>query len=303
MKLVTAILQFTVDAATMSLVNQNQGRCVMFASSYARYVVSAIERHRQQKAPLKEDDLKEMLTYLKSSFTYAAKLLHLVLRNSSETSPPPPEAFYLASDLLDLVTSIESYLGLRYAYPIVSVAKPWLPVLILGLGCNQLIKVTEKGGTSNLGDIIGLNFPKWLSVLGKTELYAVNEISQDVEVNCLPAMEASVFRKLIEMLVILLKKGSPEILDAVGCVFLAGLEVGLEKADFDLVLGLVHFTCVKLLDKKNACLEELQLMSSSLQEIYLKIERDLEGHHSIDDGRHQLESARTLIRSVLTHSR
>ncbi|KAG1347919.1 Condensin-2 complex subunit G2 [Cocos nucifera] len=303
MKLVTSILQFIVDAATMSLVNQNQGRWVMFASSYARYVVSAIGRHRQQNAPLKEDDLKEMLTYLKSSFTYATKLLHLVLRNSSETSAPPPEAFYLANDLLDLVTSIESYLGLRYAFHVVSVAKPWLPVLILGLGCNQLIKVTEKGGTSNLGDIIGLNFPVWLSVLGKTELYAVNEISQDVEGNHPPALELSVFRKLIEMLVILLKKGSPKILDAVGCVFLAGLEVGLDKADFDLVLGLVHFTCVKLLDKENACLEELQLMSSSLHEIHLKIERNLQGHHSIDDGKHQLESARTLIRSVLTHSR
>ena len=76
----------------------------------------------------------------------------LVLTSSSEPSAPPREVFYLANDLLDLIVSIESSLGSRYASHVLSVAKPRLPVLVLGLGSDQ------GESTSSSGDFTALPF-------------------------------------------------------------------------------------------------------------------------------------------------
>ncbi|WOL15422.1 hypothetical protein Cni_G24203 [Canna indica] len=229
-------------------------------------------------------------------FSALAKLLHLILKSSSESSGPPTEVFYLANNLLDLIASIELYVGTRHASSIISVAKPWLPILLLGLGCNQLMP--DKESTLDLADLIGVNFPLWLSVLGKSQLHRDGDSSQDDD-NQTPALEVPVFENLMEMLLILLKKGNQRILDAVGGVILAGLELSLKNADFVLVFGLLQFTCIKLLGNKSGPLEELELMHSSLRKVYQLIEKDPRDHHIGEDGRHQLESAKSLIRSVL----
>lgn len=300
-RLATTILKFIVDAATMKLINHDLLRCLKFASTYARHVVSAIERH---KASFVGEGSKEMLTFLKSSFTYAAKLLHLVLTRSSESSAPPPgEAFYLSNDLLDVISSVESYLGSKFAVNIISVAKEWLPILVLGLGCNQLIKPNQKGGNAKLPDFMGVNFPVWLSVLSETELLEFNGLNQDDQENQNKEAKSSVFKKLAEMIVVLLKKGSPKILDAVGGVFMAGLDVGLERTDSGLVLGLAHFLCVKLLDKDFVTRGELDTIYSFLQDFYLRVERRLRDHHISESSSQQLESANALIRSVLEGAR
>ncbi|XP_073006413.1 uncharacterized protein [Typha latifolia] len=299
-KLVTMILKFFVDAATMKLAHHHQVRCLKFASAYIQHVLSAIRRHQQHEESLEGENSKDMLTLLRSYFSYAAKLLHLVLTSSDESLPPPREAFYLANDLLDLLPSVESCLGSKHASYFVSIAKQWLPVLVLGLGCNQLCEATYKaGGPSKLGDFIGEDFPVWLAALGKAELVELNELSENEQATQITETKESVFRKLVQMIVILLKKGSPRILDAVSSVFFAGLEVALERADSGLVLGLVHFICVKVLSKDCAVLDELKLTSSSLHEFFLQIERYL-SDHDVDDGhRQELESARTLVRSIL----
>ncbi|URE37109.1 Condensin II non structural maintenance of chromosomes subunit [Musa troglodytarum] len=300
-----AIMKFVVDAETMRHTNQNHGRYLKFASDHIRHIVSVLKRHKHQKSSNQEEALKDkqdecfkdIITYLKSSFSYAAKLLHLVLKCCNESSAPSPEAFYLANDLLDLITSVEMYVGSRHASNVVSVAKSWLPILILGLGCNQLM-MSEKESNLKLADLVDAKFPVWLSVLGKIELHRDGDLSQ-YDDNQTPKLQTCAFENLIEMLLILLKKGSPRILDAVGVVILAGLEVALKRADFSLVFGLAHFTCMKMFGNESAPLEELELTSSSLQKIYQRIEQDLRDHHINKDGRHQLESAHSLIQSLL----
>ncbi|CAL9041201.1 unnamed protein product [Musa banksii] len=304
-KLHMAIMKFVVDAETIRHTNQNHRRYLKFASDHIRHIVSVLKRHQHQKSSNQEEVLKDkqdesfkdIITYLKSSFSYAAKLLHLVLKCSNESSAPSPEAFYLANDLLDLITSVEMYVGSRHASNVVSVAKSWLPTLILGLGCNQLM-MSEKESNLELADLLEAKFPVWLSVLGKIELHRDCDLSQ-YDDDQTPKLPTSAFENLIEMLLILLNKGSPRILDAVGVVILAGLEVALKRADFSLVFGLVHFTCMKMLGNESAPLEELELTSCSLQKIYQWIEQDLRDHHINKDGRHQLESAHSLIQSLL----
>jgi len=302
-KMATSILKFIADAATFGLSTHNHARCMRFASAFARYVVSSMGGQQNECTTFEEDDLKDTLVFIKSSFSYASKLLHLVLTSSSESSAPPREAFYLANDLLDLIVSIESSLGSRYASHVLSVAKPWLPVLMLGLGSNQLIKASEEEHTSNLGDFTAL--PLWLLVLGKAELYKISKLSdkQDEEQgeepgDDVPEPEAPVLRKLTEMMVVLLKKGNARVLDAAGCVILTGAGFVLEGEDFGLMFGLLHFTCMKLLGKEYSSWKELELVPRSLQEIHSRIERELGGSNLSVDGRRVLESSRELLGSV-----
>lgn len=301
-KMATSILKFIVDAATIGSITYNHARCLKFASGFARYVISLSGGQRKECAAFKDEDLKDVLVYLKSSFSYASKLLHLVLTSFSESSVPPREAFYLANDLLDLIVTIELSLGSKYASHVLSVAKPWLPVLILGLGSNHLIKAREQEGTSSSGDFTALPF--WLAVLGKSELYESSKLSSkqdneqskgedtDVEPN------VPVFKKLMEIVVLLLKKGNLKVLDAAGSVLLIGVKFGLEGADFGLVFGLLHFICMKLLGKEFTSWKDIELMVRSLEEIYLRIEKELGESDLSEDGEHVLESAKELLGSV-----
>ncbi|XP_020581855.1 uncharacterized protein LOC110025618 [Phalaenopsis equestris] len=297
-KMCTSILKFIADTKTMNLIGHNDVSCLRFASAYARYVLSSLGGYRREVFSFNEDDLKEAFYCLKSSFTYAAKLLHLVLKRSNEFSAVPGEVFYLSNDLLDLITAIEPYFGIKLALQMSSVVKPWLPVLILGVGCNQLIKSRKQECQSKFIVPNRHHFPTWLAVLSKAELYEISKVSTEEDDGQISEPEGSVFTNLILMAVSMLKKGSLRIVDAFGCVMLVGLDVGLDTRDFGLLLGLVHFICVKLLGEEFTSWNELEQMTFYLQEIYPRIEDEIANPSLSEDERKKLETAKTLLTSL-----
>lgn len=294
-----SILKFIIDT-TMKPVNDDRIRCLKFASSYIKYAVSSIKRHQEQSSSFKGDDLKDALVLVRGSFTYAAKLLHLVLSSSPEESSPPEEAFFLANDLLDLVLYVESFAGSRFALSIVSALKQWLPVLILGLVCRWLIGPHNEMAP-NVFHFVDSVLPLWVTAVAKNELGS-KEAGQDEQSNLATEGEDSpLSRKLAEMMVILLKKGSPRILDCVSGVLLSTFQLTLQRSEYDIVLGMTRFVCDKLLGNNSLALEKLQLTRDSLRENFLEIDRYVRDELvDDDDSRQQLETAKVLIRSVLT---
>ncbi|KAE8796203.1 Condensin-2 complex subunit G2 [Hordeum vulgare] len=303
----TSILKFIVDTTTIKLVNESKVRCVGFASSYTKYAVSAMKRHSEGSS-FNGDDLKDILILTRSSFTYAAKLLHLVLASSTESSSPPEEAFLLANNLLDLVPAVESFAGSRFALTLVSVVKEWLPVLTLGLGCRWLIGPESEmdNKTCNLGDS---DLPLWVATLAKNELFEAEgprEDDQSEQGN--EHLESPSCKKLAEMMVTLLKKGSPRILDSLGGILLSNLLSALRRAEHGIVLGLARFVCDKLLasssssSSSSSATKNLQLTHDSLRENFFEIDRHCrEGLVDDEGSMQQLESAKILIQSVLPY--
>ncbi|KAF8406207.1 hypothetical protein HHK36_008292 [Tetracentron sinense] len=299
LKMFTAVLKFIVDATTMCLVSNNQEKCLQFTSAYVQYIISTLRKHSPNLLQFKEEDLREAFLCLKSSSTYAAKLLKLVLTNSSETSLPSPEASDLANNLLDLSTVIELYLGSGYAKRLVAAIKPWLPDLILALGSRHiLIKTPPERGCSSASNHCKLRLLPWLSILGKIELCEISEDSHSEEAGSFfEPDEFSMFKKLMEMIVLLLR-GNPKVLDAIGIIVMDGLAVGLEREDFGMVLGLVHFVCIKLVRHEHVEWEELEMMLASLQELYPQIKSAVMDPRISEDGKQMLESARALLEPV-----
>ena len=80
----TSILKFIVDT-TIKLVDDDKIRCLKFASSYTKYAVSSIKNNQDQSSSFKGDDMKDALVLIPSSFTYAAKIIYLVLSSSTES--------------------------------------------------------------------------------------------------------------------------------------------------------------------------------------------------------------------------
>lgn len=295
--MLTAVLKFMVDATIMSFVFHNHEWCLKFTSGYLRYITSTIPQQPRDQIPLKEEYVKDTIQCLRSSFTYAAKLLNLTLKDAIETSPPPSKAFDLANDLLDIITLIELYLGSSYAERFVAAAKPWMPDLILALGSGHLLKQIhgEEGTQMTAADCIKGHFPTWLSVLSKIELSELTKVGREEEDGdeVLRLEEFSAFKKFLGMMLEMLN-GNSNIRDAVGEIFLIGSVVGMEAKDYGLVLGLVHFVCTKLF--KEDYREWGDAMLASLQHIYLQIERQLE--EDPQDGSEKLESARALLEPV-----
>jgi condensin-2 complex subunit G2 len=226
----------------------------------------------------------------------------LVLAGSTESSSPSPleEAFLLANNLLDLVPAVESFAGPRFATPLVSVVKQWLPVLILGLGCRWLIGAeNEMANMWNLGDS---DLPLWVVALAKSELLDAEEAREDDQSEQGSEHEDSPSsRKLAEIMVILLKKGSPRILDSVGGILVSAIRLGLQRAQHGVVLGLTRFICARLLGSDSSASEKLQLTCDSLRENFFEIDRHCRDNLVDDEGpRQQLESAKVLIQSVLS---
>ncbi|CAM0875876.1 unnamed protein product [Alopecurus aequalis] len=296
----TSILKFIVDTITIKLVNDSKVRCVKFASAYTKYAVSAMKGHHESSS-FDGDDLKDILTLTRSSFTYAAKLLHLVLASSTESSSSLEEAFLLANNLLDLVPAVESFAGSRFALTFVSVLKQWLPVLLLGLGCRWLIG-PENGMASNMWNLGDSDLPMWVVALAKNELLDAEEAREDDQSEQGSVHEDSPSsRKLAEMMVILLKKGSPRIMDSVGGILLSALQLALQKAEHSVVLGLTRFICARLLGSNSSATEKLQLTLDSLRESFFEIDRHCRDNLVVDEvPRQQLESAKVLIQSVLS---
>ncbi|RCV41855.1 hypothetical protein SETIT_9G168200v2, partial [Setaria italica] len=299
----TSILKFIIDTTTIKLVDDDKIRCLKFASSYTKYAISSIKKHQEQGSSFKGDDLKDALVLIRSSFTYAAKIIHLVLSSSTEESSPPEEVFFLANDLLDLVPSVESLAGSRFALSIVSALKQWLPVLILGLVCRWIMGPQNEmaANSCHFGDSC---LPLWVTAVAKNELLDGKEPVQDEQSDQAAEGEDSPSsRKLAEMMVILLKKGSPRILDCVGRVLLSTLQLMLQRSEYDIVLGITRFVCARLLGNNTSALEKLQLTHDSLRENFLEIDRcvreDLVDDDGSNDTRQLLESTKALIRSVL----
>ncbi|TVU46141.1 hypothetical protein EJB05_05659, partial [Eragrostis curvula] len=296
----TSILQFIVDTTTIKLAYDDKVRCLKFASSYTKYSVSSIKKHQEQSSSFKGDDLKDILMLIRSSFTYAAKLLHLVLGSSTELSNPPEEAFFLANYLLDLIPSIEASVGSRFAFSFVSALKQWLPVLVLGLVCRWLIGPQNEMATDvcHFGDS---GLPLWVTAIAKNELLDAEEPGQDEQSEQANGREESPSsRKLAEMMVMLLKKGSPRILDSVGGVLISTLQWALQTSEYYNVLGVTHFVCARLLGNNSSELEKLQLTRDSLRENFFEIDRYVRDELVDEDSKQQLERAKALIRSVLT---
>ncbi|KAL7231670.1 hypothetical protein ACSBR2_009829 [Camellia fascicularis] len=291
LKILTAVLKFIVDATTMGLISNSQEKCLKFTLKYVEFIMSNLRQHSHDELQLKEEDLKEAFICLKSSFTYAAKLLNLILSSSDEASPPPPQAYILANSLLDLIISIESCLGSGYASRVVAAMKPWLPDLILALGSMQMHKQTSEGRASES------SFPSWPSILAKIEFRESSEVGSDEEGERVSEpVEFPAFKKLEEMLVILLR-GNTKVLDAVGVIFLTSVIVGLERKDFKLVFRLLHFVSMKLVRHELGEWGELDLMLASLHDIYPRIEREAE-LSSNENARQMLQSAMMLLEPV-----
>ncbi|KAF3440827.1 hypothetical protein FNV43_RR19113 [Rhamnella rubrinervis] len=296
-KMLTAVLKFMVDATIMGFVFHNHEWCLKFTSGFLRSITSTVRQQPCEQIPLKEEYMKDTIQCLKSSYTYAAKLLNLTLKDATETSPPPSQAFDLANDLLDIITLIESYMGSSYAERFVAAAKPWLPDLILALGSGRLLKQihVEEGKQTTTSDCIKGHFPTWLSVLSKIELSEFAKVGlEEEDDNVSKPKEFLAFKKFLGMMFEMLK-GNSNIQDAVGEIFFIGSVVGMEGKDYGLVLGLVHFVCVKLY--KEDYREWGDIVLASLQDIYPQIERQLE-EEDPEDGSEKLESARALLEPV-----
>ncbi|RXI07062.1 hypothetical protein DVH24_026198 [Malus domestica] len=292
-KMLTAVLRFVVDAATIGSVHQIQERCLKFTSGYIRYVVSKLEQQSREPFQFEEEDLKDMVLCLKSSFTYAAKLLNLALKDVTEASPALTEASDLANNLLDLIISIELYLGSNYVAHLVTGVKSWLPDLILALGSGHIVEQI-KGEVMEIttADRIRLHFPSWLLILAKTELSEISEARPedgDSEPDEFPS-----FKKLLNMIVTLLK-GNISIRNVFGVIFLISAIVGIQKKNFGLVLGLVRFACRKVFREDER--EWGNMMLASLQELYPQIEREIEEDIE-EDRRENLRNAKELLEPI-----
>ncbi|KAJ1381786.1 Condensin-2 complex subunit G2 [Sesbania bispinosa] len=170
-------------------------------------------------------------------------------------------------------------MGPGYASRLAAAAKPWLPDVILALGSASILQQTDNGRDhSTASEQMKLHFPKWPLIVAKIELSVVNEAEEDDE--CSQSENFSAFNKLLAMLIVLLKK-NPSIMDAVGVIFLDASLVGLEQKDLGLALGLLQFVCFKLFKQDDK--EWGDMMLSSLQEVYHKIEREIAEENNKDE--------------------
>ncbi|XAR51362.1 hypothetical protein NMG60_11005964 [Bertholletia excelsa] len=295
-KVLSAVLKFVVDANAMRVTSQVQGRCLMFARNYVKFIMSLLKEY---KLDPKEEDLKEIFLCMKSSFTYAAKLLNLILAGPNEALSLLLEAHNLSNSLLDLFVSIELYLGSGYAARILTIVKPWLPELILALGSRYMQKWNgEDNADESSLDQAKSSFPSWPSILANTEIHELNEVrsgEEDFRVSEQP--EFPTFKKLVGMLSLRLR-GNADVLDAAGMFFLTGAAVGLERNNYGLVSGLLHFVCVKLVRHELGEWVELKMMLAYLRIIFPLIERAAEESNRNEDERQMLKCAIGLLEPI-----
>ncbi|XP_027361434.1 uncharacterized protein LOC113869346 [Abrus precatorius] len=277
-KMLTAALKFMGDTSAMCFAPHNHGLFLHYTSKCVQHIISSLDQLCQKKIQFKEEDKRNVIFCLKSSFTYAAKILNRILTDSSGSSITPEKALDLANNLLDLIISIELYLGSGYALRLVAAAKPWLPDVLLALGSTSILQQNCGAEQISASEQMKLHFPKWPLIVAKTERFRVNEAEENDE--CPQPEKFSAFNKLLAMLIILLKK-NPSITDAVGVIFLISSHVGLEQKDFGLALGLLRFVCFKLF--KHDDRDWGDEMLSSLQEIYPKIERKITEENDEDE--------------------
>ena len=293
-KNLTAVLKFIADAISMGFLSQKYELCLKFVSEYMQFSMSTL--HQQFYKDIQFNvEMKEIFLCLKSSLTYAAKLLNQVLRCVEDSALT--QTSILSHNLIDLIALIEVHLGSGYAARLVAVAKSWFPDLILALGASCIMRPVEvQGAHINLFEQTKLYFPSWLSIVAKIELSNTSEDFAEEEEGRDGSSDkhnSSTFKKFLKMIVTFLKRDH-HILDAVGAIFMVGSEVGLERKDFGLVLGLLQFVCRSLYSADDR--EWGDMMLASLQHCYPQIEREIEQCNG--DGRHQLDKAKTLLEPI-----
>ncbi|KAG8478434.1 hypothetical protein CXB51_028250 [Gossypium anomalum] len=296
-KMFTTVLKFIIDSIAMGFASRNHTGCLRFTSSYVQYIISCLRQLSKDKSQLKEEKSKECFMCVKSSFSYAFKLLNLVHNAATEASPAPVESFYLANGLLDLIISGELFLGSTYAAQLVAAAKPWLPDLILALGSTSMHEQSIERPYLTALDHIKLHFPSWPLILAKIELAEMSEQDDLEEDDRVSEPEFTEFKKLMGIIISLLK-GNRSILDAVGVIFLATSVVGLDRKDFGLLLGLLNFICLKLIGQEDREWRGLDMMLVSLPDMYPRIEREIEEQDEEDESHDRLTNARALLEPV-----
>lgn len=291
-KLAAILLRFVADSTVIKLVS-NYERCLEFTSAYFRFVTSKMEKSSECNSVFTELDLREMFICLKSSITYAARLLQIVLTSSTDTSPPSTLVSNLTNDLFDVIFCIESTLGLKHALNVVMAVKEWIPDMILALG-SPYLPPRQGSQCFVVGNSSECSVPCWLAALAKAQVHDLDEEDETSNEG-----KTSPLGYLVDMAIACLKNGHKTILDAVGLLFLKTAEAGLQMENFELFMGLVHFACAKLVGSDYRTWDGLELMSTSIKDLHLIVDNIIQQSALMDeDNRLKLDKARSLLESV-----
>ncbi|KAL1538508.1 hypothetical protein AAHA92_27249 [Salvia divinorum] len=290
----TSILKFIVDATAMDLVPRYQERCLTFTTENLRFVITNLNEISTAESQLFQDDLKDLIICLKSSFTYGAKLINVVLK-AGEVSSLQQGAYSLANELFNLLVAVEEHLGYACAARFTTVVEPWLPDLALALRSNCLLEQkADEGSTLDSSENPTLHVPSWFHKLATIELCELSTGSAEETEH---PNDFSAFKGLVETMSKLLGANA-EILDAVGVTFLTGSLSALRSKNLDTVLGVLHFVCRKLIRAQDW--KELKLMLASVEKVYCELEREADKEDISEDDRQKLNGAKTLLEPVWT---
>lgn len=300
-KVLTSVLKFIADATAMDLVPRFQERCLNFTTENLRFVITNLKKLSTAQLQLTEDDLKDLIICLKSSFTYGAKLLNIVLK-TGEVSSLRGGAYNLVSELFNLIVAVEELLGYGCAARFFTVFQPWVPDLVLALGSYCLLEQTgdEVLHSSDFSENSTFHVPSWFHILARIELCELRSTGSDEEIEKVQHLnDFLAFKRLIDMMLKLLG-GNTKILDAVGATFLTGSLNALQSKNVDTFLGVLHFVCGKLVRAEDTNWKELQLMLASLEKVYCAVEIEADKLDRCEDDRQKLYDAKALIEPIWT---
>ncbi|GLJ04628.1 hypothetical protein SUGI_0000030 [Cryptomeria japonica] len=323
------ILKSIVDSSYLSLVVQVsvQARCLSFASAFFEYMKLQIEEQSGGQKCM-GNDWKYILVCVKSSATYAAKMLYLWLKNSNDLAS---EASHLANSLFDLITLSESVIGSKFAGSILAVLKPWMPDLLIAVSAANALyndvnleSERSKQGFDELVEEGKQLCCAWTVTLANLGLCPANVInSQECHQSEADATggtsnedeEARTKDKLncvaldfMKTVIDLLQKGDVRVLRAIMKIFLSQAAFALKSKVYSRVLSLLHFSCGKLLGFQMAqeCDLDIVLNESSLytlKEINIHIEEAQVSLQGDQDAGQTLKVAKELVENIISRYR
>uniref|UniRef100_A0A7N0V790 Condensin-2 complex subunit G2 n=1 Tax=Kalanchoe fedtschenkoi TaxID=63787 RepID=A0A7N0V790_KALFE len=294
----TSVLKFIADAMSMQLLSCNPVRCVNTALGHTQYIAMLIRQGIKDEFQPKEDNLNATLMCLKSSCTYVMKILNQVLIGNKEGSPPAAEASHLSNNLLDLILSVEMNLGSSCAWQLFTAVKPWVTDLVLTLAYEHIVD-TKLGNRPSISLNSRQNVLLWHSIVAEIELREVDEGSMETQTTELlkKTHKFSASKKLIAMIVESIL-GNSNVMDAFGVNLLSSVLVAIERKEFGIVLGILHFVCAKLAGQHESIWGELNLMLPSMIRIYSELDREIEDLGNDEEERQKLILAKALIKPV-----
>lgn len=293
----TSILKFIIDATAMNLVPRYQERCLSFTMENLRFITTNLKEQSMAQLQLAEDDLKDLIICLKSSFTYGAKLLNVVLK-AGEVSSLQRGAYDLVNELFNLLVAVEEFLGYGCAARFSTVVEPWVPDLALALGSYCLLEQMGVEGLSfDSSENPTFHVPSWLHKLARIELCELSTGSAEESEEVQHPNDFLAFKRLVETMSEVLRVNA-KILDAVGVTFLTGSLYALRSKNLDTVFGVLHFVCRKLIRAEDW--KELKLMLASLEKVYCELETEADKQDSSEGDREKLYGAKALLEPVWT---